>query len=209
MIEEFKGDKSTVFSIVPFPISEFKPGIYPGKFDIEMCVDDNLPKRLVVGPSEYFVNMAEGRPQRLMTPSFQVANSIVLDFLNGQLWTSPNEHPGITWIHGEVSVSEFITKHQEKHTEMKRVQKNWYVRIIKETDNEWTKNHNTRVVTAQARFAAKVLGMEPEWLTTEIVGFETNKCPACSTPNAKTNIVCTNCRCVLDEKRFGTLKFAS
>jgi hypothetical protein len=209
VIEQFKDDKSTVFSIVPYRVKEFRPGLYPGSFDIPPCYDDSKPNALIVGASEHIMHVADQKPTRIVTPSFVIAQSIVQDFLDGQLWTTPEAHPGITWMQGKISVENFLTSHKDLFAKMRSIQKSWYVNIVKKTNDEWTKYHNSRVVSDQARFAAKVLGLEPEWLEAETVGFTFSKCPACGTANNSTNAVCTNCRCVLNEDKFKSLKFAS
>lgn len=210
MLEHYKNDKSTVFSIAPFQVNEFRPGLYPGNFKIPACLNDTVPERLSVGASVHIIHIADRKePLQVVTPSFQIAKSITDDFLDGQLWTNPNCHPGIAWIQGDVSIESFKTLHKNVFDAMRAVQRNWYVNVCNQTDNEWKKYQNTRVVSDQARFAAKVLGLEPEWMTAEVVGFTFNKCPACNTANNANNAVCTNCRCILDEGKFKTLKFAS
>ena len=209
MIELYEHDKSTVFSIVPFDVREFRPGLFPGSFNIKPCKDANKPERLVVGASEHIMEVGDKRPIRIITPSFEVARSIVDDFLDGQLWTSSDVKPGICYVQGTVSVKEFLEKHAEKHAEMKEQQKHWFVNVCKKTDDDWVKYHHHRVVSDQARFAARYLGLEPEWLRAETIGLSFKKCPACSTVNDPNNAVCVSCRCVLDEAKYKSLKFAT
>jgi hypothetical protein len=209
MIKDFEHDKSTVFSIVPYSVKEFRPGLFPGNFTIPPCTNDQKPHRLLVGSAEHLMHISDQKkPVRIDTPSFVVARSIVTDFLDGQLWTTTDAHPGIAWKHGDVSISDFLIKHKEDFDEMRRVQKNWYVLICKKTTDEWNKYKNSRVITDQARFAAKVLGLSPEWLSEEVAGFQSDKCPACGVSNLSTNAVCSNCRCILNEAKFKTLRFA-
>jgi len=108
-----------------------------------------------------------------------------------------------------VSIEKFLINSKSTFDEMRKMQKKWFVRVCKETDNDWEKFHHHRVVSDQAKFAAKTLGLEPEWLTAEIKGFTFTKCPACGISNNEKNAVCSNCRCILNEDKFKTLKFAS
>lgn len=209
MIEQFKHDQSTVFSIVPFTIHEFKPGLYPGSFKIEACLNDKVPQRLVVGASEHLMHQADAKPIRIVTPSFVIAESLVRDFLDGQLWCDSIAHPGIAWLQGSVAISDFITKHEAMCKEMHDAQIKWFIRLCQQTDNEWAKNKHSRVVSDQARFAAKTLGLKPDWLDVEVAGLIDKRCPACDTRNAPGNAVCINCRCILDEAKYKTLKFAT
>lgn len=210
MIEQFKHDKSTVFSIAPFEVSTFHPGLYPGRFIIPACLDESLPQRLVIGASEHLMVIPDQKkPTRIVTPSFVIAKSIVEDSLDGQLWINSECRPGFCYFQGEMEVAQFVLNKKEIHSEMKAKQKNWLVEICKRTDDEWNKKKHHRVVSDQARYAAKKLGLSPEWLEAEIKGFTYVKCPACGISNDRNNAVCSSCRCVLDEKKFATLKFAS
>lgn len=203
-------DKSTIFSICPFVILEFKPGLYPGSFPIPMCTDDTKPERLVLGRSVHSVHIADRKqPLLVETASYVVAESLVRDFLDGQLWTTPDAHPGICWVAGSVETSDFIKSHKDLYDRMREVQHRWYIQICRKTTDEYNKNQNTRVVSDQARFAARVLGLTPDWMSVERIGNTFTKCPACDEPNANTNAVCTNCRCILNEEKYKTLKFAS
>jgi hypothetical protein len=209
LIEHYKDDISTIFSIVPFEIREFKPGLYPGSFNIPACLNDASPQILQVSASEHLMTVGgKKEPIRIITPSYQIANSIVIDFFDGQLWTTPEERPGICWIQGSIDIVLFKTKHLDMYDKMKLQQRKWFVRICKQTDNEWKKQQSYRVVSDQARFAAHSLGLDPEWLRAEEVGFTFNKCPACSTMNDPQNSVCSNCRCILNEEKYKKQTFA-
>lgn len=207
---QFPNDKSTVFSIAPFGVDESKPGLYPGRFVIPGCLDDNNPERLVIGTSDHLVSVAgRKQPIRVTTPSYEVAASIVRDFLDGQLFSSPDAHAGICWLQGDVSIKEFKEKNAALYKEMRETQKHWFVLVIQKTQDDWNKYHNSRVVSDQARFAVRALGIEmPEWMTVETVGLEFKKCPACSTMNDPTNAICSACSCVLDQEKYSKLSFA-
>lgn len=210
MIQQFPNDICTIFSIVPFEVFEFKPGLYPGSFRIPACLDDGKPESLIVTSSEHLMSVGGKKsPIRISTASYQIANSIVTDFLDGQMWTTPNEHPGICWIQGKISVPDFLENYEEVYRRIRLEQRSWFIRISKQTDNEWAKTHNHRVVSDQAKFAAKYLGTDPEWLRTEEIGFTYNKCPACGTMNDPGNAICTQCKCILNEEKYKMLKFAS
>lgn len=209
MSDFYKNDISTVVSIVPFEVREFKPGLYPGSFNIAACLDDREPKMLKVGASEHLMTIGgKKEPMRIITPSYQVADSIVSDFLDGQLWTTPEEHPGICWLQGDVLPTAFLKDHKDIYDRIKLQQRKWFVRICQQTDNEWKKQQSYRVVSTQARFAAQYLSLEPEWLRTEEVAMSYHKCPACGTMNDPQNAVCSTCRCILDEVKHKMLKFA-
>lgn len=205
----FREDTSTVFSIIPFPISEFKPGLYPGQFKIAPCYDVKLPVRLIVTPSIHYRYVPDNpKPDAVETASYRIADAIVKDYLDGSLWVAPDAHPGITWAHGTLTTEEFIKR--DDYRIIKDKQHKWFLRVFEETSNDWNKIHSYKVVSDPARYAAKYLGKNPEWLTLPPVEqAEPLKCPACSTLNDSSNAVCTNCRCVLNEEKYKKLSFAS
>jgi len=206
----YQEDKSTVFSISPSLIDEFKPGIYPGHFVIAPCLNDSKPERLVIGASEHLMFVGgKKQPIRIVTPSYQIAKSIQDDFLDGQLVTTPNSHPGICWVQGEVTVSEFMKNHSDMYKQMQEVQRRWFIMLVQKTEDDYKKYKNSRVVTDQARFAVRALGVPmPEWMNVEEIGLNFNKCPACSTMNDPVNAICTGCHCVLNAEKYKTLTFA-
>lgn len=202
-------DESTVVSIVPFLIKEFKPGIYPGDFTINPCLDDLKPEILVVSESQHLMTIGGKKdPIRIKQASYEIARSIVDDFLNGQLWATPGCCPGIAWIQGRISAAEFITKQKDIYIRIKADQDAWFLRLCKETDNDWARYRNHRVVSDHAKFASRALGLNPEWMHAEEIAVNYSHCPACSTMNDPKNAVCTNCRCILDAVKYKTLAFA-
>ena len=206
----YQNDKSTIFSIVPFAIDEFKPGIYPGQFKLPACTDDSKPQRLVVGASEHLMNVGGKRqPIRIETASYQIAKAVVDDFLDGQLFTSPDAHPGICWVQGDIPTDQFKKDCASIFASMKAVQKQWFILVVHKTDDDWKKYKNSRVVTDYARFAAKALNIPtPEWMSTEEIAMNFLKCPACSTMNDPSNAVCSGCSCILNAEKYKTLAFA-
>lgn len=194
----YENDKSTIFSIVPFTIHETKPGLYPGIFHIDACLDDRQPERLLVGASKHMMYIAgKKQPIAIDTASYQIAKAIVDDFLDGQLHTTPDARPGICWIQGDVPVGDFVSKNIQIFNQLKATQRKWLILQVQKTEDDWKKYHHSRVVTDQARFAVRALGLPiPEWMTNEEVGMNFVKCPACSTMNDPNNVVCSGCTAV-------------
>lgn len=210
MNELFQGDKSTVISIVPFQVGpEFKPGLYPGMFTVPPCLNDAEPSTLIINSSLHLMHIGgQKQPIRMETASYQIAKSIVDDFIAAQLFTDSDAKPGIMWLHGVVTPTEFVKKNVEHLAQLKAQQKNWFIRLIRETDDEWAKTKSHKVVSPQAKLAAQILNVRPDWFVMEDMATNFVKCPACSTVNDPTNAVCTNCRCVLNEEKFKKLTFA-
>jgi len=203
-------DCSTVFSIVPFDIRTTKPGIYPGSFFIPACMDATAPSRLFIPQPSTHLMVIGGKkdPIPVPTPSHELARSIVEDFLAEQMWADEDAHPGITYFHGDVSVSEFISTHKQEYDRIKNAQRNWFLRVVEETDNDWNKYHHRRVVSDQAKFAVEFLKLEKDWMKDENLVMKYTDCPACGTKNTPNIVVCPTCRCVLDIEKHKRLVFA-
>jgi len=203
-------DESTVFSICPYEVHEFKPGLYPGHFIIPACEDENNPNRKVIGISEHYMNIGgKEKPIAVTTSSRPIAKAIVDDFLDGLLFTTPEAHPGICWLPDNVTVETFKIKHIDMHKSMKIAQRKWCILLVEKTESEWKKNKNPRIVSDPARFAVRFLGIPtPEWMQVQEIGENYTACPACNTQNNPNNAICTNCHCVLDIEKHKKLIFA-
>ena len=191
----YENDKSTIFSIAPFLIDESKPGIYPGHFTIPACLDDSKPQRLVIGASEHMMYVGgKKQPIRVTTPSYQIAKAVVDDIFDGQLFIEPDKRPGLCWIQGDISTQDFLSKNVTIYATLKIMQRKWFVLVVKKTEDDWKKYKNSRVITDQARFAVRALGLPtPEWMQADEIEANFIKCPACSTMNDNNNVICSGC----------------
>lgn len=207
MIDE--NDKSTIISIIPFEFVEFKPGVYPGSFRIPECLDEKNPTLFYVGQSEAVMQVPNAEPLHIVTPSQTIARSIVEDFVNAQLWTTPTARPGIACLPGLVTKVALDSLHGKVLDNLRAQQRAWFVNVCNHTSSEWNQYKSIRVVSHVARFAAKYLGLDPEWLAVEVAGFQMEKCPACRTPCPNDAIVCAHCRAVLNKTTYAKLAFAA
>jgi hypothetical protein len=210
---------STVISIVPFPIDEFKPGLIPGVFHIERCADENKPICITIGESFHYVYIdAERGNLRVLNPSYEVAASIVADYNSAQLEAKPTSHPGLFWMPG-VWTAEAINKDaeaKERLEEAKRVQREWFVSIVRLADDDWEKTRQHQSISDTQRYAAKILDptnkQNRQWIFVDpskgIEKIEMVLCPACGSDVAKTAVICRFCNYVLDEVKYSQMKFA-
>lgn len=202
-------DISTVFSIAPFELFETKPSLYPGTFRIPACFNQNEPIRLLVKPSTHIMIIGgTRRPIHVETPSHTIAKSIVDDCINAQLYSGPGCGPGLVWLPGDISVEKLKIEYKELYTAMIAQQRKWFVARCKQTDDEWAKHHTHRVASDIDRFAAKSLGLNPEWMAADDI-YAYVKCPACGTMNDKENALCSNCSCVFDPEKVKKFTFAN
>lgn len=206
-------DFCTVVNIYPRDIHELKHTLEPGVFDIPAGSYEK-PGLLKVFGSSWWRDF-EGRdakqpPFEVQTPSMVVANSIVQDYINGMFCFSPTQKPGLFYVPGDFNKS--IPEHKKLLDEAREHQINWYKELVKEADKLWARtNGNPLAISADMKLASKELNLtEKDWLR-DYVTMEMIRCKACTTLVRAESIVCSNCKVVLDEKRFASLgmKFAS
>ena len=208
MIPTYK-DVSTVFSIAPFELNETKPGLYPGNFQLPACTDQKKPLRLLVKSSVNLMTIGgKRRPIPTDTASAVVAASIVNDCISAQLYSGPGCGPGLCWLPGDVSIETFLKDYKDIYDALIVQQKRWFIARCKHVDDEWARHKTHRVASDIDRFAARTLGLNPEWIQADDV-FSFNKCGACGTMNDKDNAICSNCFNVLNADRAKTFTFAN
>ena len=200
-------DKSTVISVFPLIIKEEKPGVCPGRFEIAPC--NGEPSLLVVGQSVHHIDVGEDRPQLEMPiASAEMARSIVEDFIAAQIAVTETARPGLSWMRGEVTLQELKTKQAPLLASLKFTQKSWYLALVKIADDDWQRYHKHSVISDIQRSAARDLGyVDKDWLIVPEL-LASASCPACGTPIVPTIVVCPNCRCIIDPKKYKELTFA-
>lgn len=201
--------KSTLISIVPFPIAEFKPGIYPGFFEVGAS-NNGVPQSLIVGDSKYHVEIDENRTISVKCPSEDIARSVVDDYIVANLAYSVEEDaaPGFFWklgAHDSESIVKNFSTDLEYH---KGRQIRWFKKLVEMGDDDWEKTRQHRAISDIQRYAAKSLKLTRPWIisSTVIEGFI--KCIACQTSVDPLAIICPSCKCILNMEKYKTLQFA-
>lgn len=202
--------KATIISIVPFPISEFKPGIYPGFFEIAGSKNE-VPEILVVGESVYHVELDENRTITVKCSPDDIAKSLVHDYVISCLAYTVEDSgslPGIFWKPEELTLSEVTSKYAKDLEQAKRQQRNWFEKLVRLADDDWEKTRQHKFISDMQRYAAKSLKLERPWIISLNAVADTKKCPACQSFVSIEAIICSSCRCILDVKKYESLKFA-
>jgi len=201
---------ATVVSIVPFPIVETKPGIYPGTFVIP-AAENNVPEVLVVGESVYFVEVDDKRSIKVKCSPNDIARAIVDDYTKSNLEYSPSRDsgPGIFWLPGRVTTKQAQKdfKHELERAIMQ--QNNWFLALIKLADDDWEKTRQHKTISDTQRHAARTLQLDRPWLIkTEVPVASTVNCAACQSAISPEAIICPNCKCIRDMNKWKQLSFA-
>jgi len=202
-------DSCTVISLVPFPINESKPGLYPGHFKIPPAKNNDF-EALIVGRSVHYVYLDEDRGSvQVPTPSDEVARSICEDYITDIFGVQKGvAEPGIFFIDGayvqkdgEPDKKTIAQIAKDKIEQARARQRQWFVHLVEIADDEWSKYHTHKSISDLQRFAAKILGLEREWnvdAKVESTGF----CPACKMTVQVGAMICGNCRTVIDKEAY-------
>src|SRR5437762_9776268 len=156
---------ATLISIVPFAISEFKPGIYPGTFDIPASKNE-IPEVLVIGDSVYHVEIDENRTITVKCQAADVAKAICEDYIVSNLAYSEeaNAAPGLFWASGIYDTAKIYSELKNHLEEAKERQKQWFIRLVRLADDDWEKTRQHKLISDMQRFAAKSLQLERPWI---------------------------------------------
>ena len=213
-------DKSTIVSLLPKMIEEYKPTIFPGRFIIPAAKKDDF-EILVVTSSSWFREMEEGVPHlEIQTGSQNVARSIVEDYSNGLLACDMGDRrPGLFWIPGEYDKTTIHTYRERKIgkefkvllEEAKQRQRNWFEALVTMADVLWVRSSgNPLSVDDNMKMAAMYLSLEKPW-TKQAQAVAMTNCKACGALVNPSYPVCANCKNVIDVKKAAELglKFAS
>jgi hypothetical protein len=215
---------STLISIVPFPIAEFKPGLIPGNFNIAASVDGK-PQFKVLGESYHYVYIDAERGQlRVLDPSYDVAQAVVNDYNSSQLEADPMEHPGLFWLLGEWDEEKLMANPEarEKLETVRGIQDKWFHKICILADDDWERSRQHSAISDVQRFAARVIDPENKRNRPWVFVLEKERgevdptqtlmnnalCPACSSEIVSTAVVCRYCKYILDQERYAQMRFA-
>lgn len=203
--------KSTIVSVIPFPLVEVKPGIYPGKFEIPAAGPDSF-QLLVIGNSKYHVEVDEGRTITVTAESEDIAKSIIEDYVIAQIGFSREEDtaPGIFWVPGEHDQTSILIKYSIQLQGAKDRQDRWFKKLVQVADDDWERSRQHRAISDVQRYAAKSLGLDKPWIIAPIpMTISTLKCVACQSLVTPETIVCPSCKCILNPEKYKNLQFAT
>lgn len=211
--------KSTLISIVPFEIHEFKPGLIPGQFDIAASLDGE-PQCKLIGESIYYVFIDETRGSlKISDPSYKVAKSICDDYNSAQIVASLDAHPGLSWELGEWTPKQIKERFKNKLESMVHKQLNWFLELVKLADDDWEKTRHHYSISDTQRFAAKALdptnSRQRPWIMVNpldkpiIEVTATKTCPACGSDVPSTAVICRYCNHILDQAKYEKMSFAT
>ncbi len=191
-------DKSTIVSIYPKIVDEFKVTIQPGRFIIPAGSYEN-PAVLVVGPSSWWREFDEQQPLlEIPVSSIQIADSVVRDYCNGvQACDMGASMPGLFYIPGEYSVKDIQTKFKGELDKARAKQITFYSVLVKQADALWARSSgNPLAVSDDMRMAARELGQTTKDWMKDFRMVEMVRCFACGSLKNPQYPVCASCRAI-------------
>lgn len=186
----------TVVSLVPWEINEFKPGLIPGHFHIARS-DSYEPQITYVGESRHNVYLDSSRGSLpVIDPSYQVAESLVKDFIDGQLVVGADQQPALFWIQGKLTIDEIKKNHSTRLKLASMRQKKWFVAICRLADDDWKRYQKHNVVSDNQRTAANIMNYKASdhpWMSMDEVS-EQELCIHCRVRIDRESNICYNCK---------------
>lgn len=200
---------ATIASYFPLPVEEVVPHLYPSRYFIEAS-DGKHPKLLVVNDAYYILDNRAVEGQHIQgvkipVPAEKLAASLVHDFKASAPHTTDEAFPAVFYVPKEVDAAELEKNYNKLIASHLNAQKLWFERLVRIADDDWQRYRMHRVITDMQRMAANRLNLDREWLT---VLEEQKVCPACSSKVNIGQVICHNCRYILNEAAYKNMKFA-
>jgi len=208
MIPATTRDISTVISILPIRLDEYKP-LIPTHYYIPACKDtNNGAETLMIERGSFRVYIDENRPALIIPePSDVIANAICRDFKVSSQFNQPGEaEPGLFWVRGGYDKKEVLSSNELKPSlvRAREMQNEWFTRLIKEADDSWSRNRMRKEISDLQRLAVKSLALKRDWdIDLEISSaVHFIKCKFCRADVHPEAVICMHCRGVLNMERF-------
>lgn len=191
-------DKSTIVSILPMRLEEFKHTIQPARFVIEKGSFES-PSILHVGQSSWWREFNETQPPiEVICSSVEVAEAIIRDYCSGLLGCDmEGSVPGLFFIYGKLTLDEIKLKYRSKLAEVNEKQRTWYRELVKQADGFWSRsNGNPLVIWDIMKLAARELGyLDRPWLKDSFMS-ERIQCFACGNFRDPKFPICPTCKVI-------------
>jgi hypothetical protein len=203
-------DRSTIVTLIPKILTEYKPTLFPGRFVIPAAKPGDY-ELFVVEPSSYFLANATDRmpPTEVQVNSVELAKSIVLDYCVGIIECNMADRmPGLFWIPGEFTKTSIVKyvgadgrTFQQLLDEAKAKQRNWYMALVSLADLLWSRSQNPRAISDDSRLAADFLNFKDKpWMQDRSI-FESVNCKYCGELINPAYPVCKHCHAIIDVKK--------
>lgn len=203
---------ATVVSMLPYPLIEFKTGLYPNEYRIKAAKPGDFSLNIIPNDAYHLVDldpMAEGKSRRVMkvpTPALELANSIVNDYVSALLAVElPDTVPGLFAVSGDFKDKDEIKKaFYDKFKFFRDAQNRWFRNLTALADDVWAKTKSPLTISDLQRSAAKALDLKRDWINPPNPE-EVNKCPICMNAINEGAVKCVACGFIFDKAKYDKL----
>jgi hypothetical protein len=202
-------DISTIISLLPVHVSERKPGLIPGFFEIPPVKNPHEDVEILqVRRARFAVYIDENRPALIVPePSDRVCASIVRDYKVAMPGYSADvSEPGLFWVPGDYSAEAIKKQFNPQLINARKLQDQWFIKLVELADDDWQQYHSRRMVSGLQRKACEMLGLTRDWnIVIDLerqLDLDMTPCKFCRGPVHRDAIVCQHCTGVLNVERY-------
>lgn len=173
--------EATVVSLLPFQISEKKPGLIPEDY-VLLPSDGKTPSVLVI-PDNVECPIYRGGempPFRAPVRAEALAKGIVECYNQSQWGYETDCHPALFWVPGKWTPNEVVLRFKKEIDDAKRAHNKWCVQLVRFADDDWNKNHRHKTISELQRYAARTLGLTGKEWYSEPEPETLIECPSCT-----------------------------
>lgn len=198
--------KSTVVSVLPFVLTEEKPGLNPSYYEIPSAKEKGLAVLVVKdGFHNVLIPYSDDKapPMRVTDTSERIAESLILDYVTSCLAVDyeTGALPGLFWLDGEISEAQIKISYTKRLEQAVTGTKLWFQRLVKLADDDWQKYHQHRSITDLQRSACSYLNMTREW-NFDVMTEGNRLCWGCKAAVHPAAIVCGNCKAIINMEEY-------
>jgi len=200
----------TVVSLLPWKLTEEKPGLYPGQFNIAAAPKDGI-SILVVGESVFQFYVGDGRFMPMKEPADVIARSICRDYKLAKLGFKIGEEgtvgPGLFFVEGKFTEEEVKSRFVKQIQDARKEQMDWFEALMNLADDIFARTGRHQAVSDEMRHVCNLLGQTRPWNFDINTLKQTSECPACLSQIPQRAIVCAQCKTIVNQAEFDKRKF--
>jgi hypothetical protein len=195
---------ATIVSIMPFPVNERKPSIYPGQFNLKAARQGDVEVLHTETDYTTWIYVGDGKSIDKQVDGFAVGTAVCADLVNAMIGIDVDCKPGIFCIAGQLTAEEVKTTHAKTVAANEQMQRNWMQRLVRLADDDWKKTGQHKFISDIQRSACDYLGLERPW-NVQIANEIRVRCPFCTTLISDQAIKCPQCNEIVNQKKYSAM----
>lgn len=199
--------EATIVSLMPWRLAENKPLTYPGSYEIEPVPRGEV-RLLHIGQAMYRIYLDDERGWlRQYHTAAEMAEIIINDYINSQLFAAGDLRPGLFWVPGKLTEEQVKKIYKDRLEEARANQEKFLTGLVRAADDLWATNKQIGLIPSICKLSAEYLGLTREW-TREVIEDSKIQCPVCRSMIHHESIVCAVCKTVINATEFEKFKKA-